>query len=81
MKIQNSETHSSFKSSKSSKSSKTTGSMKSRQTELSGGNIHQTMPVIDPDQALNVDLLISSMKILFKELNPQAKLDEVTNIF
>jgi len=39
------------------------------------------MPVIDPDQALNVDLLISSMKILFKELNPQAKLDEVTNIF
>lgn len=55
--------------------------MRSTQVQSSGGVIHQTLPVIDPDQALNVDLLFYSMKVLFKELNPEARLDTVTNVF
>lgn len=43
--------------------------------------MHQTEPVIVPRNPLNVDLLIESMKAMFKELNPEASIDNIIQIF
>jgi hypothetical protein len=34
-----------------------------------------------PKNPLNVDLLIESMKAMFKELNPEASIDNIIQIF
>lgn len=39
--------------------------------------MHYTAPVMVPNNSLNVDLLIESMKAMFKELNPSAGIDQI----